>query len=475
MKQYRIHCLMATIFLLSFFSTSAQFGNLQTNLKKGQDKVQNSLNKGNNAPRASNSTPTNPTTPAAAEGKDYYVCAATGKGKLGTKDQPAKDIAALAMQLQAGDRVHIAEGVYSSKMEQSTDVFETPISIIGGYSADFSKRDPWGAHQTIFSGTNDITKSLTTERIGILTEKAFKDWAGEILIDGIIVDNGARNFYRDPAETLISRKASPEIGKNATPDAPGIKVRTGAGTRVVIQNCIVTNVAATQGAIDVQVGKNGTALIKNCLVVNNTGEGINCKSAHHGADGLPTYTIQNCTVLFCWKHDAIATFGGNCLKFDTDLTITAENNTFGFGDYGGVDNIKQCKKVTLRNNLFVGHKKYDYREYNTNMSIGDLEDYANFISPQSGGNYSETINLALDRTWAERYFNRKEISRAEVDASAKVSNSGANQLRAMFGLPLQAGSVGKDAEIWLHRIALENVLKIGQKSFAKGAGCNKPL
>ncbi|MBK7808159.1 MAG: hypothetical protein IPJ51_17975 [Saprospiraceae bacterium] len=64
--------------------------------------------------------------------------------------------------------------------------------------------------------------------------------------------------------------------------------------------------------------------------------------------------------------------------------------------------------------------------------------------------------------------------RAEVDAAAKVSNSGANQLRAMFGLPLQAGSVSKDAEVWLHRMALEDAIRLGLQPYGKNNGCSKP-
>ena len=468
--------------LLASTTTYAQLGNISKNLKNTQDKIERELPKTPSLGKKDNTTTTTASRPSAsestskaiAEGADYYVCAATGKGKVGSKEQPAKDISALAMQLKAGDRVHIAEGVYNSKMDQSTDVFEVPISVIGGYSPDFSRRDPWGAHKTVLSGSNDINKAATTERLGILTDKGYRDWKGEILVDGIVVDNGARNYFSDDKEVFIRRKGSPEMGKNPTPNTPGIKIRAGANTSVVIKNCVVTNVASSQGAIDVQVGKNGSALITNCLVVNNTGEGIMCKTLHQGAEGIPAFTVSHCTVLFAWKYDPIASHGGNCLKFDGNLTIAATDNVFGFGDYGGVDNIKQCKKVTLKNNLFVGHKLYDYREYNTNMSLGDLEDYANYLTSESGNNLSQTVQLQLDKTWAERYYNRKEISRAEVDASAKVSNSGANQLRGMFGLPLQASSVGTDAEVWLHRIQLEHVLACGLKAYGQSNGCTKP-
>ncbi|MBK8843846.1 MAG: hypothetical protein IPO33_13920 [Saprospiraceae bacterium] len=224
--------------------------------------------------------------------------------------------------------------------------------------------------------------------------------------------------------------------------------------------------------MDIQVGKDGSALIENNLIVNNTGEGIMCKSNHHGTTGFPNYIVKNNTILFSWKHDAVASFGGNSIMFDNSLTLLAENNVFGFSDYGGVNNIKQCKSVTLKNNLLVGHKKYDYQEFATGLKLDELEDYANYITRESSGNYSQEIKLDINKIWAEKYFGRVEISRAEVDAAAKVSNSGSNQLRAMFGLPLQAGAVSIDAEIWLHRMSLDDAIKLGMTTYGKGSGCN---
>ncbi len=477
MKRYLFSISTTAILVFQSVAGFAQFDQL----KKSVNKANTTLSKTAEAAKATKpaTTATPKTTPAnndlpAETGQHYYV-RPDGRGKDATKEAPAKDIAAIALQLKAGDVVHIAAGVYTSKADQSSDVLSVPISIIGGYSPDFSQRDPWGQYKTVFSGTNDISKGLTTERIGILTDKGYKDWTGTIVIDGIIVDNGARNYYADAAtEEFIRRKASPEKGMNPTPNTPGIKIRTGSGTKVVVKNCVITNTAPTQGALDVQVGKDGSALIENNLIVNNTGEGIMCKSNHHGATGHPSYTLKNNTILFSWKHDAIASFGGNSIMFDNSLTLVAENNVFGFSDFGGVNNVKQCKTVTLKNNLFVGHKKYDYQEFGTGLKLDELEDYANYVTRESGNNYSQEIKLDIQKTWAEKYFGRKEISRAEVDAAAKVSNSGANQLRSMFGLPLQAGTVGKDAEIWLHRMQLEDAVKLGLRPYGNGSGCTKP-
>ena len=149
-------------------------------LKKSVSDVSNQVSKNSSTSSTSTGNPNaaskneNTTSPT-SEGTHYYV-RPDGKGKVASKEAPAKDIAAIAMQLKAGDVVHIAAGVYTSKADQSSDVFNVPISIIGGYSPDFNTRDPWGKYKTVMSGSNDISKGLTTERIGILTDKGYKDW-----------------------------------------------------------------------------------------------------------------------------------------------------------------------------------------------------------------------------------------------------------------------------------------------------------
>jgi len=68
-----------------------------------------------------------------AQNKDYYI-SINGKGRTASKEQPAKDLAAVIMKLKAGDKVHIAGGTYKSKSGRGSDVIPVSVSIIGGYS-----------------------------------------------------------------------------------------------------------------------------------------------------------------------------------------------------------------------------------------------------------------------------------------------------------------------------------------------------
>ena len=200
-----------TSILLCSAPTFAQFSKLMKNLERANQEARETrraanetantakeakktadeaMNKGNQTSTPS-TTQANDLLPA---GKDYYI-STTGNGREATKQQPAKELGVIIPQLQAGDRIHIAAGKYLGATERGSDVMDVPVSIIGGYSPDFSTRDPWGKYRTVLTGTNEYMKE-STERIGILTDKKYKDWAGEITLDGLVIDNGPRNRFQ---------------------------------------------------------------------------------------------------------------------------------------------------------------------------------------------------------------------------------------------------------------------------------------
>lgn len=408
-------------------------------------------------------------TSGAARAEEYFV-APTGKGKDATKEKPAKDLGNLVAKLKDGDVVRIAAGTYTGREDNGADSLGVAVQIIGGYCEGFEKRDPWGACKTIFTGVNEL-KGSTDYR---LTIEANKCGTNEVVVDGVIFDNGPRNHYSSDKRLLILRKADMGKNLNATPESGAVKLKGGKGCKLTVRNTVAINTAPTGGVLAVQPGEGGSAVIDNNLVLNNTGEGIYAMSMFHPRDGkgLPQFTITHNTVLFTWKHDAIATYGGNALKLDNDLTLTASNNVFGFGDYGGVDNIKLAKGITLKDNLMTGNRLYDYREFNTSIKVDNLEDSADQLK-DSTGNVSEAITVPVGKRWAELWAGRKEVSRAEVDAKAKAANNGANALRGMLGLPLQANGVALDADLWLHAVELDEALPAGLARY-KTFGCQKP-
>ncbi len=137
-------CLTVLITTNSF----AQFSSLMKEaekVKKETNKINNEAKKvntnssgnsrstGNANSNSTSSTASNASSTANGQ-NNWYISIQTGAGKEGTKEQPAKEIAAIAAKLKPGDVIHIAEGVYKGKTDMSSDIITVPVSIIGGYS-----------------------------------------------------------------------------------------------------------------------------------------------------------------------------------------------------------------------------------------------------------------------------------------------------------------------------------------------------
>ncbi len=94
-------------------------------------------------------------TASVASAADIYVSLETGKNKNeGTKEAPLKNLWKALENAKDGDTIHLAEGNYPGKMKQGWFKMEKPVSIIGGYSKDFSERNPL-THKTMFQPVNE--------------------------------------------------------------------------------------------------------------------------------------------------------------------------------------------------------------------------------------------------------------------------------------------------------------------------------
>lgn len=423
--------------------------------------------------KISNQTTTN----FSNKGRAWYISKNKGSGQLGTKERPAKDLGNIIHHLKPNDVIYIAGGTYLSKGSRGSDEINIPVKIYGGFDETFTKRDPWGEHKTIFTGTNDYM-GLTMPRLYIRTDQqreqnGQKSMGSEIIVDGIIFDNGPRNRYHTDKNLAIRRTANPKTNKNPSPESGGLVIVPSLFSNVTVKNCVIMNTAPTEGALSVRIFKGGKSIIQNNLLINNTGDGIHLRTGYMGSDEslYPEFIVKNNTSLFNWKHDAVASYGGNCLTMDKYMKVTLENNVFGFGHVGGIYN--KGTKVKMINNLFTGNSKYDYREINSKMKVADILDESMYLDQYSDGNESVLIKINVGKRWAEIYGNRKEISRADVDASVHASNSGANQLRSMLGLNLQAGSTAMDAEIFLPKILIAEAMPAGALPW-NGKGCQAP-
>lgn len=420
-----------------------------------------------------------------ASARDWYVSAARGSGKQGTKEAPAKDLGNIASQLEPGDVVNIAAGTYLGKGESGVDEITVPVQIIGGWADDFSARDPWGAHQTVFSGNNKTKNWKQGARLDLDLSKYRGKVGGHIVVDGLIVDQGEQNRYKDPAtKLLLVRKANPKDGENPTPDRGAIFIRVTnspdpKGWRISVKNNVVVNSAPTQGVLAVFAYANDKVEIHNNVVINCTGVGIYAGTSWHGNEEAkaPHFRVFQNTVLFTWKYDAyVQSFSG--VNFTTDDSVKVElyNNIFGFADRFSVQKVGKWK-MTMKSNLLLGAVDSDFYETftDTKIPLAKLADEAETLTPESGGNGNNKFELKLSQGWKDSYGKRVLIDRNAVEADIKAQQTRANALRGILGLPLRADDIKADSDVWLHRMPLEDAVGVAQTHPTGKFGASKEL
>ncbi len=416
-------------------------------------------------------------------GKNYYI-SSKGKGRKASKSRPAKDLGNIISKIKAGDTIYIAGGKYRGKGDNGHYKIEVPVKIIGGYDENFEIRDPWGKYKTIFTGRNQSDNFDARARLLFELHLRYtsnkKSSENQILVDGIIVDNSERNRYSSD-NNMIIRRASPSQKKHQTPKTAGIKVTSAKFVDVTIKNCVVTNVGSAMGAIRVAGNKNNKIKIDNNLIVNNTGNGIYASTVFHinkrditkkELATLPAFEVSNNTVLFSWQFGPVDRFGGKAFKVDANLAVKVSNNVFGFSDFFGVDNIRKARFLELTDNLIIANQKGDYREFNTIMSLKELEDEAELLSEDSTGNISKKIDLVLSKSWAKIYIFRKNIQKKGKNENS--SNSSFADIKKMLGFSKKVKRVARNIKIWLHKMELKDAVNTGAKKYYGKYGCSKP-
>ena len=131
---------------------------------------------------------------------DLYVCLETGKNKnAGTKEAPLKNLWKALEVARHGDRIHLAEGVYPGKMKQNWFLIDKAVSVIGGYSKDFSERKPL-VHKTMFQALNE-NNDKKGDGLGVFTIDFTKVNPQpdnvDMEFDGLIFDEGFANSYHE--------------------------------------------------------------------------------------------------------------------------------------------------------------------------------------------------------------------------------------------------------------------------------------
>ena len=387
--------------------------------------------------------------------KTIYVSSNNGSNRNdGSQLSPLKDLQKAIDDAPEGAVICVAEGNYLGYLDQGWVKVNKYLSIVGGYSEDFSQRDPAKFRSTMRPGPGQIK---TSGNQGVMDIRVVGKRNGVVLIDGMILDRGLINLYIAPVYTnpVASAPEGCETGRIVLVDESpsGVPMMQPQGMKSAFQ--LISGEAE------------GNITIRNCVFLNGFHFGIQmaCKGGHfdvynnvfvanrmaacevRGGLAQPNtskISFHDNTVLFTWCRTKVMEDMGYGFRYMTGIDADVYNNVFGCTNYGALDRSyvdadkgKEAKRVTSAwDNLFFGNRN------------GDL------VLPSGGGGWTFVLAKNFeDVTQLTKYENNREMKEAEVNAISKKID--APYLKGFIGITgTQTSSFNPNSSINQFRNAL---------------------
>ena len=405
-----------------------------------------------------------PSTDAKIPGNALYVSSTTGSNRNdGSKSAPLKNIAKALELAPAGATIVVAEGNYYGLLNCGNIVITKPVTLLGGYSADFSERDIL-KHRTMIQPSASSNGSVSGNgTIQIRSVQAPNDY---VVIDGFIMDRGNGIAYNAKGEGKPAGVESPMMCPIGTAGIGGENFNESSvltneismiyldgyqgvvnNVNVVIRNCTFAN-CPNFGIIGMLKG--GSLTMENNVFVNIRMATLDVRGADVKSV-VPIYFRYN-TVLFVWSRLKDLGDMGYGYRMIPGTTNTVENNIFGCAVFAGMDRThvdsdksrEALRKEVVRNNIFFLNRQTDLTLPGggkfLRVSANDFDDVEQFT--EVAGNKVLTdpsiFNGKINKAYLEGFLNLKTSSEMSVDY-----NSSANQFRSAFGMNLQGTGTTK--------------------------------
>ncbi len=470
---------------------NAQFGKMLKNVKSN---VESAIKKevGISTPESSQSlTGTKARNVLPNAGKSIYVSSEGSNRNAGSKDAPVKDIQKAIDLAENGDIVNIAQGSYLGRLDQGyIEINNKYISLIAGWSPDFSERDPAKYITEIRPGAAQASTCGSKGTIHIMSKG--KPTA-TIVIDGFALDRGQINVYAKPnVDNPVSSTPNEgvETGRISTPSDPANVPCMGAFTvseplirfdlegNLVVKNCIFANSGnfAIMGAIR----PTGTVDVNNNIFVANmmaacqiVGNAINLDDClvdfHHN------------TVLFSWCRTKVQEDMGYGYRFMTNTQSKVYNNIFGGSNLGALDRgpvssnaSEEARRITSAENNYFFMNKSDivlpsggggwlFVPAERFEDVEQLDGYeGNKQLPESESAFVEAIN----QSYLEGFTTISITNMSNFNP-----NSAANFVNRAFGMNQQGSEIVRPT-MFGNRYPYEEIFKLWGK--VEGYGAQMP-
>lgn len=412
--------------------------------------------------------------------KDIYVSLASGKNKnAGTKEAPLKNVWKAVEKSQPGDVIHIAEGIYPGKMKCGWVQLDKPVSLVGGYSSDFTVRDPL-KHKTMLQPKNQQNdkkgSAMALLRIDFKNQKGFK-----MLIDGLIFDDGFASSYHETKgkpegfETGMWLEG-PAMNKlrDKFPSANrySLFATLGYGTAGELEICNCTFVNGSNFGVNINWFE-GEVKMKNNVFCNNRMIGANVQSSN-GQPGKVKWEFENNTVLFTWSRLNDLADMGFGVRVNSNIEAKIKNNIIGLNVLTGFDNTKgngKTKKIQLDGNVFFLNRESDVQmTISPSVAKVRVDCFEDLEGTDGIESIEDNVDLADPKVFAGR-INAKYLDSflsMKYSEATKLDEGKCNGLRSVLGLPLQ-GTIKTTCDMYANRYPMEDALKLFGAIEGKGA------
>ncbi len=403
-------------------------------------------------------------------GADLYVSRETGSNKAaGTKEAPLKNLWKAVDMAEDGDVIHVAAGNYNGQMNKGWIEVTKAISIIGGYSSDFSERNPV-VHQTMMRPSNKMSATKPPMDKGLLAIIPKRPGPeNKILIDGLIFDHTDSNSYhgtkgkpegfKEGMLTIAPAKGTKPL---ITIDSYMIKAITEG--ELTIQNCLFLN--SSNIALNVQHGMGKVRILNNvfvgCRIISAD---VRCGSAKPLA---LDYEFAYNTVLFTWTRTSDFQDMGYGVRSNSNTISNIHHNVLGLNCMAGWDNSKgadKTKKVSVDNNIFFLNKKGDVtRTVSPSVQFlrvdeDGFEDIADAEGMESVEDNVSLTDPAVFKGILDMEFVNAFLAATYTEETDYDENSPMNNFRAALGLNKQ-GTITSKVTMWANPYPFDSAIKL---------------
>ncbi len=436
----------------------AQLGRLK---KKAEQAVDSSRPRASSpaSPTRSGSSATTPSattstaTPAASStgtsdaAVDIYVSPEGNNRNDGSKGSPMKNIDKALEKAPDGARIHVAEGVYRGTFGVGYWEIHKPVELYGGYSADFSDRDPF-RYLTVLQPPEDAFDKSSSKNL-LEMKKALNG----CVIDGFVFEGGLKTPY-DPVEGKPEgvETGMMRVGPNSR-NPEGVMV-VAWGNNHVIRNNVFVN--SSYGGVRAMVGQGGggDVLIENNVFVSNRMVGIEGYGRNN--DDGSKLIIEGNTILFTWSRLKDFLSFGYGIRVQKDVAFHIRRNIIGLNIGPGISSQNFNTDLYIDGNLFFGNKKKDFW-FNPGSNVDvqiDAAEFADLDIPSAEGNVNENTRLPLDPAYLTGFINAQYSEDVHYD-----ENSQENLLRELFGLN-KRGTIDSQVTMYANRYPWQQALAL---------------